>query len=99
MSDVKSVVVIISNPVGKGDTGECAEGWYFVENGVLTMTDREGVPLCDEYNGQRIAMRLLAGESEKAAAKRLTLKIHRAASRDEMSGFHRPIRYPQQAWA
>jgi hypothetical protein len=40
-------------------------------------------------------MRLLPGESEKAAAKKLTLKLHRDARGDEMAGFHRPIRYPK----
>jgi hypothetical protein len=63
------------------------------------MTDRDGVPLRDENNGQRIAMRLLPGENEKAAAKRLTLKVHRAANRDEMGSFHRRIDYPSRGWA
>jgi hypothetical protein len=35
----------------------------------------------------------LPGESEKAVAKRLTLKMWRTENRDEMAGFHRPIRY------
>jgi|HubBroStandDraft_4_1064222.scaffolds.fasta_scaffold442046_2 hypothetical protein len=40
-------------------------------------------------------MGLLPGESEKAAAKKLTLKMHRDAG-NEMAGFHRPLRYPDR---
>jgi hypothetical protein len=43
-------------------------------------------------------MKLLAGEDEKAAAKKLTLQQHRAAHRDELAGFHRPIRYPDRVY-
>jgi hypothetical protein len=63
------------------------------------MCDRDGVPLRDENNGERIAMRLLPAESEKAVAKRMTLRLHRAANRDEMAGFGRRLRYPQRGWA
>jgi hypothetical protein len=42
---------------------------------------------------------LLAGDDEKAAAKKLTLQQHRAANRDEMAGFGRTIRYPSGGWA
>jgi hypothetical protein len=90
---IKSVVVTTAKPSGPGDLGQVAEGFYFVENGVLTMTDRDGVPLHDENNGRQIAMRLLPGEDEKVAAKKLTLQQYRAANRDEMAGFSRPLRY------
>jgi hypothetical protein len=30
-----------------GDRGRVCEGWYTVENGVLTMTDPEGIPIRD----------------------------------------------------
>jgi hypothetical protein len=89
---IKSVVVTTAKPSGPGDLGQVAEGYYFVENGTLTMCNEEGVPLRDENTG-RIAMKLLHGEDEKGLAKRLTLQQHRAANRDEMAGFHRPIRY------
>jgi hypothetical protein len=69
-----------------------------VEHGILTMCDRDGVPLRDENNGRQIAMKLLAGEDEKAAAKKLTLQQHRAANRNEMAGFGRAIRYPDRVY-
>jgi hypothetical protein len=99
MPEIKSVVVITANPVGEGDPGQCAEGWYVVENGMLTMVNRDGVPLRDNNTGRRFAMGLLPGESEKAAAKKLTLKVHRAARGDDMAGFHRPIRYGKSGLA
>ncbi|HLG85141.1 MAG TPA: hypothetical protein VKY22_29435 [Bradyrhizobium sp.] len=94
MREIRVVVVTTAKPSGPDDLGQVAEGRYFVENGILTMCNSDSIPLRDENNGQRITSRLLPGESEKAAAKRLTLKIHRAANR-EMSGFHKPIRYPK----
>lgn len=97
MREIKAVVVIVANPSGKDDPGQCAEGRYFVEN--ETLCDRDGVPLRDENTGARIAMRLLPDENEKAAAKKLTLKIHCAANRDEMACFGRTIRYPDRGWA
>jgi hypothetical protein len=97
--EIKAVIAVVVNPTGKDDPGQCAEGWYFVENGTLTLTDRDGIPLRDENNGQRITVRLLPGESEKTVAKRMTLRQHRAANRDEMAGFHRSIRYPSRGWA
>jgi hypothetical protein len=63
------------------------------------MTDRDGVPLRDENNGARITQRLAPGESDKAVAKRLTLRVYRAANGDPMSGFHKRIEYPSRGWA
>jgi hypothetical protein len=94
----KAVIVIVANPCGRNDTGQCAEGFYTLDGDLLTMTDRDGVPLRDENSGARITQRLAQGESDKAVAKRLTLKIHRAANGDEMAGFNRPIRYPKAGW-
>lgn len=96
---IKSVVVTTAKPSGPGDLGQVEQGFYFVENGVLTMSDRDGVPLRDENNGRQIATRLLPGDDEKAAAKKLTLQQYRAANRDEMAGFGRAIRYPSRGWA
>jgi hypothetical protein len=45
---------------------------FFFEQGTA------GVPLSDENNGRQIAMRLLAGDDEKAVAKKLTLQQYRA---------------------
>jgi hypothetical protein len=64
-----------------------------------TMTGSHGASLRDANTGQRIEMRLLPGESEKAAAKRFTLRFRRATHVDEMAGFHRPIRYGKSGLA
>jgi hypothetical protein len=97
MPDIKQVTVITRNPNGaKGDLGSCEIGFYTLsEDGLLTMTDGQGGPLRDENTGHKIEMHLLPGENEKAAAKKLTLKIYRDAPDNEMAGFHRPIRYPR----
>jgi hypothetical protein len=97
-SKIKSVIAIISNPSGRGDRGQCEQGNYFVRDGVLTMCDLEGVPVRDANTGRRIELGLLPGDDEKALAKRLTLKMYRAANRDELAGFHRPIRYRNSAY-
>lgn len=100
MSDIRGVVVIVSNPVSKGSAGECAEGWYVRDGDLITMTDREGNPLRSEDTGARFTHRLTLGENEKAMAKRLTLNRYRAERGDEMASFHsRPLRYPDRGWA
>ena len=98
-SDIKGVVVIVSNPTSKNDGGEVAEGWYTLDGDLLTMTDRDGVPLRDDNSGARITHRLANGESDKAVAKRLTLRRYREENRDGMSAFHRRIEYPSRGWA
>jgi hypothetical protein len=95
MSDVRQVTVITRNPSGSGDGGSCEYGWYVVDEGVLTMTDKDGAPLRNENTGQKITHHLAPGENEKGVAKRLRLKIYRDERPDEMAGFNRPIRYPK----
>jgi hypothetical protein len=48
-----------------------------------------------ESTGERITHPLASGESEKAVAKRLTLKLLRSERGDEMAGFHKTINYPK----
>jgi hypothetical protein len=72
-----------------------------VENGTITMTKAAGVPLRDDNTGRRITHTFAPGENEKDAAKRLTLRQCRAAHRDEMAGFHRPLynrHYPKMVF-
>jgi hypothetical protein len=92
-SEIKSVVVIVANPIRKGDLGEVAEGHYLVENGIITMTNADGIPLRDDNTGRRITHTLERGEDAKGVAKRLVLRQYRTQHRDEMSGFHRRIDY------
>jgi hypothetical protein len=97
--DVRQITVITRNPSGSDDRGSCEDGWYTVDDGVLTMTDAEGAALRNPNTGEKITHRLAPGESDKAVAKRLRLKIYRDARPDEMAGFNRPIRYPKSGWA
>jgi hypothetical protein len=71
-----------------GDRGRVCEGWYTVENGVLTMTDPEGIPIRD-VDGVKIDHKLKEGESARTIASRLTLKIFNARF-DDMADFNRP---------
>jgi hypothetical protein len=98
MSEIKSVVVVTAKPASRGDLGQCEEGHYTVENGMLTIVTREGEPLRDDNNGERITVRLFPGDDEKVVAKKLTLRRYREAHRDELAGFHRPIRYRDSAY-
>jgi hypothetical protein len=93
MREIQIVVVTTAKPSGPGDFGQVEEGRFFVENNWVTLCDEGGTPLRDENTGQRITMRLMPGDDEKAVAKKLTLQQHRAANRNEMAGFGRAIRY------
>jgi len=93
MSDVRQVTVITRNPIGKDDGGSCEEGWYTVDGDLLTMTDAEGVALRNPNTGEKITHRLAPGESDKAVAKRLGLKMYRGERGDDDKGFNRPLRY------
>jgi hypothetical protein len=99
MSEIKSVIVATSHPIGKGDTGQCAQGWYTLSDGVVTMCDSDGVPLRDSMSGAMIVHRLVDGEHPVVIAKRLTLRIHRSERGDDDKGFNRPIRYSSKGIA
>jgi hypothetical protein len=98
--DVKAVVAVVSNPIGKGDAGIVTEGFYTLDGDTLTMTDRDGIPLRDDNNGERITVRLLPTDNEKTVAKRTTLRLHRAERGDETSSaFNRRIDYGRSGLA
>jgi hypothetical protein len=98
-ASVKAVISVVSNPVGKNDGGEICEGWYTRDGDVITMTDRDGVPLRDDNTGERVTVRLLPSDNEKTIARRTTLRRYRAERGDETSSaFNRPIRYPTAGW-
>jgi hypothetical protein len=54
----------------------------------VTMTDREGIPICD-VEGDKIEHKLAEGEDARTIASRLTLKIFNATGR---SGRLQPAR-------
>jgi hypothetical protein len=98
MPDIRQVTVITSNPTGNDQVGSCEVGFYTIEAGILTMTDIHGVPLRDSNTGEKITHRLMANETPRVIAKRLTLKRHRAANGDGMAGFGRRIHYPNSGF-
>jgi hypothetical protein len=67
------------------------EGFYTRDGDTLTMTDRDGVPLRDDNNGERITVRLLPTDNEKTVAKRTTLRLHRAERGDDVANFRVPF--------
>ena len=93
MSEIKSVIVTTAKPTGPDDLGRCEEGFYMVANGILTMCDMDGVPLRDDNTGRRREMKLLPGDVPAQEARRMTLRFWRENNKDQMAGFHRPIRY------
>jgi hypothetical protein len=100
MSEIKTCHVITRNPSGgRGDLGSCEVGYYTVSDDLLAMVGGDGGPLRDANNGERITHRLVpGGESEKAVAMRLTLKLWLSERGDEMAGFNRPIDYGRSVY-
>ena len=47
MSEVRQVIVTIKPPKGNF-LGQVAYGWYTLQDGVVTLTDREGNPAGEE---------------------------------------------------
>jgi hypothetical protein len=92
MTKVFTCFVQIRGPKN-GDQGVTAEGAFTVEDGVLTLTDREGVPATDE-RGKRYTHKLCEGENPKVIAGRLTGEL-RTALRGigPTQGFAGPIQY------
>jgi hypothetical protein len=96
MPEIKSVIVTTANPIGRGDLGQCEEGFYVVEGDVLTMVTATGEPLRGVM-GERITARLTSGEEARGVAKRLTLGQWRSSG-GERSDFHRPLRYSKMVY-
>jgi hypothetical protein len=47
MSEVREIIVTIKPPKGSF-RGQVAYGWYTLQDGVITLTDREGNPAGEE---------------------------------------------------
>jgi hypothetical protein len=76
--------------------GRVCEGWYTVENCVVTMIDPDGAKIRDT-DGDPIEHKLENGENARTIAARPTLKIFHAR-RDDNADFNRPtssLRYPR----
>lgn len=94
--EVKAVFAEVRRPRGT-DPGAAVEGRYIVENGIVTLTTQDGIPVRDEY-GKLYKHTLAAGDIPKQMAARLTkgfrLKL-RGKDGGRLAGFEPgPLRYP-----
>jgi hypothetical protein len=89
---VETVVVQLNRPRG-AFPGRTCEGCYVVEDGVVTLTDREGKPALDDH-GYEYRKKLAEGEIASVIAGRLTKEL-RLALREHVptQGFDEPIKY------
>jgi hypothetical protein len=91
MSDVQSVTVYLSHPMGPNDLGQVTFGYFKVEGGVLTMTDAEGRPM-RRINGEIWSRELGPDDNPRSVAGALTKDIRRELHGD--SDFNRRLTYP-----
>jgi hypothetical protein len=94
MPEVHHVYGTVRNPMGD-DLGQVTNGYYMLVDGVLTMTDRAGVPIRGMNNGEKFQHKLAAGDDTAAVARRLTMRIYRMLrGGDAAVSFNRKIVYP-----
>ena len=95
MSEVRQVIVTIKPPKGNYP-GQVTYGWYTLQDGVVTLTDRKGNPAGEE-TGRKFTHKLAPGEDARAIACKLTKEL-RQALRDNsasVAGFEGKINYPK----
>src|SRR5690242_20290703 len=94
MPEVHQVTAILRNPSGRpGDHGVCTQGYFTIEDGVMTMTTSDGKPVRSS-KGELIKHRLRPGENRNDVAKRLTREVWTMLhGRDPSGGFNRPLHY------
>jgi hypothetical protein len=89
------------NPDNPGDQGQVTTGYYTLADGILTMTDSNGVAVRDLNSGEKTTHKIEAGEDPRAIASRLTLKVYRMLRGEtaETTAFNRPLSYPKAGMA
>jgi hypothetical protein len=86
--EVKAVFAEVRRPRGT-DPGAAVEGRYVVEDGVVTLTTQDGIPVRDEY-GKLYKHTLVTGDIPKQIAAKL-----RGKDGGRLAGFEPgPLRYP-----
>jgi hypothetical protein len=95
MSEVRQVIVTIKPPKGNFP-GQVAYGWYTLQDGVVTLTDREG-NLAGEETGRKFTHKLAVGEDASATARKLTKELRQALRGNSapVAGFEGEINYPK----
>jgi hypothetical protein len=99
MREINRCVAVVASPSGADKVGEVAQGLYFREGDWITLCDEGGTPLRSEDTGARFTVRLEPGDNELKIAKGLTLRHHRATTRDEIAGWGRRINYGRSGLA
>jgi hypothetical protein len=93
MPEVHSVYATVRRPSGRdGDLGQVTEGYYTLQDGLLTMTDSAGVAVRKIKTGEKITHHVQPAEDARSVACRLTLQIY--LSRRDVSDFNMPLYYP-----
>jgi hypothetical protein len=82
--------VLRQPPKDGSDPGVIEEGWFIVKDGIVLLTDPEGVPKPGEEN-----RRPLGKDGAKAVAVRL---LKAKSNRRPSKPFNRPLRYPKLAY-
>jgi len=96
MPEVHSVQVQIERPKGRFE-GRVVEGRYIVEDGVLSLTNHDGIPVRDA-EGKAYTHKLEPGDNAKQIAGLLTKKfrrVRRGGSSEAPRAFSGPLTYPK----
>jgi hypothetical protein len=108
MLEIKHINITLRRPLNDADPGECARGCYIVADGVVYLTDSDGVKL-KRGADQKLTTRTKAakdqplwssplpeGRSERAVAARLLQS--KVSSERRGTDFHRPLQYPRNGF-
>jgi hypothetical protein len=88
MSEVREVIVTIKPSKGSFP-GQVTYGWYALQDGVITLTDREGNPAGEE-TGRKFTYKLAPGEDAHAIACKLTKELRTTRQFCARRQFRRP---------
>ena len=95
--EVKTIFAQVRAPRGANDPGAAVEGRYVVEDGFVSLTDHDGIPVRDEHGKYYRAK--LTPDDERRIAARLTKDFRlrlRGKDGGRKSGFESgPIIYPR----
>ena len=92
--EVFTVYAQVRRPRGD-DPGAVVEGAFTVTGDVVTLTDRQGVPVRDQH-GKAYTKKIANGDSGKTIAARMTkdFRLMLRGKDGRVNGFDRPIKYP-----
>jgi hypothetical protein len=92
----ETIFVQIKRPEAGSPQGIVAEGAYILEDGVVTLTDRNGEPAVDG-DGRKYTHKLVGDEKARVIAGRLTKELRNSlrGSAFPTQDFGRAISYPK----